>query len=177
MKIKSVFSASAAFGAVMFALAAAPVYAQDGEFTESHLAAAKEVVTATKALSSFDDILPLLAEQTRTLFVQSDPARTQEIVDVTSEVALKLAAKRAELNKTIYEIWARRFTEDELKQLVEFYNSPLGSKLTDNGPTITALAIGAARQWQDQISSELVAMVREELDKRAAAAAAEAPKQ
>ncbi|SHM80124.1 DUF2059 domain-containing protein [Roseibium suaedae] len=174
MKLKSVFSASAAFGAVMFALAAAPVQAQTSEFTESHLAAAKEVVTATKALSSFDDILPLLAEQTRTLFVQADPARTQEIVDVTSEVALKLAAKRADLNKTIYEIWARRFTEEELKQLVAFYQSPLGSKLTDNGPTITALAIGAARQWQDQISSELVAMVREELEKRTAA---EAPKQ
>ena len=177
MKLKSVSSASAAFGAVMFALAAAPVYAQDGEFSESHMAAAKEVVTATKALSSFDDILPLLAEQTRTLFIQSDPARTQEIIEVTSDVALKLAAKRAELNKTIYEIWARRFTEEELKQLVTFYQSPLGSKLTDNGPTITALAIGAARQWQDQISSELVTMVREELDKRAAAAAAEAPKQ
>lgn len=171
MKLKSLLSAGAVVGATFLVAALAPLNAQAQEFSESHIDAARKVVTATKALSSFDDILPILAEQTRTLFIQSDPSRTQEVIDVSTEVALKLAPKRTELNNTIYEVWARRFSEEELLQLAEFYQSPIGTKLAENGPTITALAIGAARQWQDKISTEMVALVREELDKRAAAGA------
>ncbi len=168
MKRKSLMSIGPILGAVMFVAGLGPLGAKAQEFSESHMEAARQVVAATKGLSSFDDILPLLAEQTRTLFIQSDPARTQEVVDVSTEVALKLASRRAELNRMIYEVWARRFSEEELLKLAEFYNTPLGEKLAENGPTITALAIGAARQWQDMISTEMVAMVREELDKRAA---------
>lgn len=138
------------------------------EFTQSHLDAAKRLVTTTKALGAFDDILPVLSEQTKTLFIQSDPSRTQEVTDVTDLVALKLAKKRSELNKTIYEVWARRFSEQELNELADFYSTPLGTKLADQGPSITALAIGAARQWQDTISTEMVSLVREELDKQPA---------
>lgn len=167
MKLRSFLSFGLVAGVVLFSAGALPQAAAQ-EFTESHLDAARQVVTETKAMSSFDDILPLLAEQTRTLFIQSDPSRTQEVVDVSTEVALKLASKRSELNQMIYEVWARRFSEEELLQLAEFYRTPLGVKLAENGPTITALAIGAARQWQDRISTEMVALVREELDKRAA---------
>lgn len=169
MNLKSLIPLGSAFAAVMMATSHMPAFAQD-EFTESHLNAARDVVTETKALATFDDILPLLAEQTRTLFIQADPSRTQEVIDVSTEVALSLAAKRKELNKTIYEVWARRFTEEELVQLADFYKTPLGKKLTENGPTLTALSIGAARQWQDAISTEMVSLVREELDKRAASA-------
>ncbi|MTH96807.1 DUF2059 domain-containing protein [Roseibium sp. RKSG952] len=147
-------------------LSAGPLMAQE-TFSDSHLAAARSVVQATKGLTTFDDILPLLAEQTRTLFIQADPSRTEEVVEVTTDVALALAPRRAELNQLVYEVWARRFTEEELNQLAEFYQSPLGTKLAENGPTLTALAIGAARQWQDTISTEMVSRVREELDNRA----------
>ncbi|WP_417668086.1 DUF2059 domain-containing protein [Roseibium sp.] len=168
MKLYSLLSIGPVVGAALFLAGLAPLKAQEQTFSDSHLDAARQVVAATKALSSFDDILPLLAEQTRTLFIQSDPSRTQEVVDVSTEVALKLAPRRADLNRVIYEIWARRFSEEELLQLAEFYSTPLGEKLADSGPAITALAIGAARQWQDTISTEMVALVREELDKRAA---------
>ncbi|MBO0346100.1 DUF2059 domain-containing protein [Roseibium limicola] len=170
MKLTSIVSYGVLFAATLVLATAQPLRAQENEFSESHIEAARKVVVATKAMGSFDDILPVLAEQTRTLFVQADPSRTQEIVDVTSEMALKLAPRRRDLNNTIYQVWARRFSEEELNQLTAFYESPLGSKVADSGPTITALAIGAAREWQNKMSTELVAMVREELDKRAAEA-------
>lgn len=169
MNLKSLIPLGSAFAAVMMVSSYLPAAAQD-DFSESHIEAAREVVTVTKALDTFDDILPLLAEQTRTLFIQSDPSRTQEVIEVSTDVALKLAAKRSELNRIIYEVWARRFSEEELRELAAFYNTPLGQKLTENGPTVTALSIGAARQWQDAISTEMVSLVREELDKRAASA-------
>ena len=144
--------------------------AQEEEtFTESHIEAARNVVAITEVLNTFDTILPVLAEQTTNIFVQANPTRAEEIIEVTNNVALSLAGKRSELNLKIYQIWARRFTEQELKQLAEFYKTPLGAKLTKSGPTMSALTIGTAREWQDALSIEMVTLVREELDKRIAA--------
>lgn len=153
------------------------VNAQDAKVSEAQLEAARKVVVANKALNAFDEILPLMAEQTRTIFIQADPFRSDEVSEVTNDVALKLAAKRKDLNEMIYGIWANRFTVEELQQLTDFYNSPLGQKLATETPSITALSIGAARQWQDQISTEMVSLVRDELQKRDAekADAPEAP--
>jgi len=141
------------------------VNAQDAKVTEGQLQAARQVVVANKALNAFDEILPLMAEQTRTIFIQADPLRSEEVTAITNDVALQLASKRKDLNEMIYQIWANRFTEEELRQLAEFYESPLGQKLATATPSITALSIGAARQWQDQISTEMVSLVREKLQK------------
>lgn len=177
MKLKSCLKAGAGFAAAVLitvSLSSVSAMAQD-KISESHIDAARKLVNATRALDAFDDILPMLAEQTQTIFIQADPFRSDEIVAVTAEVALKLAARRAELNTTLYEIWARRFSEEELLKLAEFYNTPLGQKLADKGPEITALSIGAARQWQDKISTEMVSLVKEELAKNDAPANNEVP--
>ena len=136
------------------------------ELTDSHIAAARRAVLAAGALQSFDEILPILAEQTKTIFIQSDPSVTPVIEEVTSEVALNLADRRPDLNKVVYEVWARRLSEEELTQIGDFYESPIGKKLTELGPQLTALSIGAAQQWQDEISIEMVRAVRSELEKR-----------
>ena len=168
-RIKS-FPRAAVMGAIMMTagfLTNAAI-AQDA-VSESHLDAAKKVAVATKVLEPFDDILPILAEQTRTAFIQSDPTRAEEIVEVTQDVALKLAAKRSELNNLVYNAWAQAFTEEELIQLAEFYNTDLGKKLTNAIPSVTGYSVGAAREWQDKISTEMVTMVQEELAKRSQA--------
>ncbi|WP_208983549.1 DUF2059 domain-containing protein [Pannonibacter carbonis] len=136
------------------------------ELSDAHLAAARRAVLAAGALQSFDEILPILAEQTKTIFIQSDPSVTPVIEEVTSEVALNLADRRPDLNKVVYEVWARRLSEEELTQIGDFYESPIGKKLTELGPQLTALSIGAAQQWQDEISIEMVRAVRTELEKR-----------
>ncbi|TYC63657.1 DUF2059 domain-containing protein [Rhodobacterales bacterium] len=136
-------------------------------FSESHLDAAKRVVATTRATEPFDDILPVLAEQTRTVFIQSDPTRAEDVIEVTQDVALKLAPRRSELNRKVYVAWAKAFTEEELNQLAEFYGTDLGQKLTRAIPVVTGEAVQAAREWQDTISTEMVTMVQEQLAERA----------
>lgn len=167
MKLIKLFRRAAAVGAAMVAAGflSSTAFAQD-TISESHLAAAKRVAVSTKVLEPFDDILPLLAEQTRTAFIQSDPTRAEEIIEITQDVALQLASKRAELNDTVYKAWAESFTEEELNQLAEFYTTDLGQKLTKSIPTITQYSVAAAREWQDKISTEMVTMVQEELAKQ-----------
>ncbi len=145
MKLIKSFPRAAVLGAAMMAagFVASGAAAQDA-VSESHLAAAKQVAVVTKVLEPFDDILPILAEQTRTAFIQSDPTRAEEIAEVVQNVALTLAPKRTELNNLVYKAWADAFTEEELNQLAEFYSTELGQKLTEKIPTITQYSVGAA---------------------------------
>ena len=167
MKLMKAFPRAAVLGAVMTAtsLFAGAAFAQDG-ISESHLAAAKRVAEVTKVLEPFDDILPILAEQTRTAFIQAEPTRAEEIIEITQEVALQLAPTRSELNKLVYQAWASNFTEEELNDLAVFYTTDLGQKLTSTLPVVTQLSVGAAREWQDKLSTDMVTMVQQELQKR-----------
>lgn len=166
MKLIKSFPRAAALGAVMMATGclSTAALAQDGP-SESHLAAAKKVTIATRMLEPFDDILPLLAEQTRTAFIQAQPTRAEDVIDVTQKIALQLAPKRALLNERVYTLWAESFTEEELNQLAEFYSTDLGQKLTRSIPVVTSKSVASAREWQDALSTEMVTLVQQELER------------
>jgi hypothetical protein len=161
--------------AAVAAAGIAPAYAQtadlqaktgDETFSAAHLQLAQQAVNLSKSAGAFDDILPVLANQTKALFLRSNPALAKDIEEVTQQVALSLAVKRRDLDRVIQEVWARRFSEDELKEIIAFYQSPVGAKLADLSPTIVALSVGAAKEWSDEISTLLVTQVREEMQKR-----------
>ena len=163
---------SVACAGFLLVSAAAPSFAQDA-ISDTHLEAARDAVLSANAIRAFDDVLPLMADRTRTLFIQSNPAYTQLIDVIVNEVALEMAARRPDLNKVVYEVWARRFSEDELKELAAFYKTDLGQKLSRMEPEMRALSIGAAKQWGDAISTEMVTIVRERLAQETQATAEE----
>ena len=150
-KLKSVALAGAVSAVVAGTVLISPACAQEDKFSESHLQAAKDAVNATKSIETFDNILPDVAERTRTLFIRSNPSRSAEIDTFVNESAVELIPRRKELDTAVYEFWARRFSEAELKEIGAFYNSETGKKLAQMDSVLAALTIGAAKQWSDAI--------------------------
>lgn len=142
---------------------ATPPPAQPQTFEPSHLAAAQRLIDITRSDTAFDGILPALAARTRNTFTQSNPALAREIEETTMEVAIEMAAKRADLARVLQGIWARRFTEAELNELVEFFSSQIGQKFSEATPIITRLSLGAGQQWEEALASEMVQLTREKL--------------
>ena len=142
--------------------------AQDAQetFTAEHIKLARQAILVTKSEGAFNDILPVIADQTKAVFIRSNPALAAQIEEVTTAVAIDLAATRRDLDRTIQEVWARRFSEDELREIIAFYQTPVGAKLADLSPEILALVVGAAKQWSDELSTVMVTRVREEMQKR-----------
>ncbi|MEP3275234.1 MAG: DUF2059 domain-containing protein [Stappiaceae bacterium] len=152
--------------AVAFAgcLSVSSVTAQ--EYSKEHLDAARAAVITSGGLASFDDILPVMSEQAKALFIRSSPALTEVINATADEIALKLAAKRPALDKKIIEVWAARFSIEELEQIQTFYDSPVGQKFYKLSPEIAALSVQEGKIWRDALSTEMVTMLREELIKQ-----------
>lgn len=162
---------------VALALLAAPAAAQQTEvpelkseenevFAPEHLEKAAEMMRLTNASAGYDDILPIVMQQTITLFTRSNPGIATTIDEVTTGVAVEMAKRRPELSRTLEKVWARRFTEAELDELIAFFSSEIGSKFVEITPVITALSVGASKQWSDEVSQAMVAQVRAAMKER-----------
>ncbi len=159
------FAHAALIGGAM--LAASPVafspVAMAQEVSAEHVALALEVVRSAGATRGFDNVLPLLAQQATDRLIRLRPDLTTEIETIVEGVALKLTARRIELDTDVARIWAKYFNQDELQTLLTFYRSPAGKKLSETGPQVLGEAYQAVDRWSNRIGEEMIEKTREEL--------------
>lgn len=146
------------------ALMAGPAAAD--EITPSHLAAARDAVTASQAEKQFNDLLFSISQQVQSDLINQRPDLYSQVTDAVGAVALQLVARKADLDNDIARIWANTFTEDELKAIAAFYKTPVGIKFIDAGPQVFNQDLQAAKGWSDRVREELAEKSREELKKR-----------
>ncbi len=145
------FSAALVASAVL--AAAAPAFAED--ISDAHLKAAREAVAAIKATDFYDGILPQAAAALKEQMIQKNPDLQEIITSTVDDTALKLAGRRADLEKEAALAYARVFSADDLNAIATFYNSPTGKKLLQDGPIVTREVAKAADIWQRGIARDL----------------------
>jgi uncharacterized protein len=138
---------------VLAAASAAPAIAQ--EIAPSHLAAARAAVDAIDSTEQFDNILMNAATQIKSDLIGSNPDIQPQISDMVDEKALALAPRRADLETEVSRIYAKLFTEAELKSIADFYNSDAGKKLLRQGPVASREMLAAADVWSNGIMRDL----------------------
>ena len=147
---------------VMLLAASAPA----DQITPSHLAAAHETVVSSKASANFDDLLPVISQQVQNQLITLRPDLYSQISDAVQATVLQLVGRRADLDNDVARIWANAFSEDELKAIAAFYQSPAGQKFVDLGPKVVGDTLQAAKGWSDRVREELLEKSRAELKKR-----------
>jgi uncharacterized protein len=163
MSISRIFLGVAAL-VVTAMVSAAPSRADD--VTPSHLAAAIEAVHSAKASKGFDNVLPLLSEKVQDQIIRLRPDLYKQVTDVVQQEALKLVARRSDLDADVARIWANAFSEEELKAITAFYKSPAGLKFVDIGPQVVGASLQAVKVWSDRVGQELLQKSRDELKKQ-----------
>ncbi|WP_152045820.1 DUF2059 domain-containing protein [Aureimonas psammosilenae] len=139
--------------AVAGSATAMPATAQ--EIAPSHLAAARAAVDAIDSTEQFDNILMNAATQIKSDLIGSSPNMQPQISDMVDEKALELAPRRADLENEVSRVYAKLFTEAELKSIADFYNSEAGKKLLRQGPVATREMLAAADVWSNGILRDL----------------------
>src|SRR5512134_3825046 len=98
------------------------------------LAAAKEILAMKNASAMYANAVPNLVQQTKNVLMQSNLNYQKDLNEVAEIVAKNLAGREKEIGDGMAQVYANEFTEQELKDLVNFYKSPLGQKLLSNEP-------------------------------------------
>jgi len=162
--MKMILSAAAA--ALGVVLAAAPARAQP---SAQQRAAATELLMAMHVPEVLDASVQQMLDQQ----IRAAP-ELQGVQDVMREFARRFVSWEA-LREQYVDIYAGTFTEDELRQMTDFYRSDVGQKLARATPRLMAEGAELGQRAVQAHRAELEQMIRARLGQPAAAPPAARP--
>ena len=130
------------------------------------IAAAKEILAMKNASAMYANAVPNLVEQTKNVLMQSNLNYQKDLNEVAIIVAKNLAGREKEIGDGMAQVYANEFTEQELKDLVTFYKSPLGQKLLASEPRAIQFSMSYMNQWAQNFAEVINGQFRTEMKKR-----------
>jgi uncharacterized protein len=153
-----------AIAAVAIAAITLPTRAQAPD--PARLAAAKDMMEASRVDKQFEQVIPLLLDRLKESFRTIAPDKRGVIDGVFEQMQSKFISRRAELLDEIAAVYAQKLEAAEMKAVAEFYRSPVGSRLIDAQPQIMQESIMAGQRWGQRIGREIEEEARRELKRR-----------
>jgi hypothetical protein len=161
---------SAAGLAVGLALACVPAGAQQPpplkQASPAAMAAAREILAMKNASAMYANAVPNIVQKTKDELLQTNLNYQKDLNEVAVVVAQKLAGREKEIGEGMAQIYANEFTEQELKDLVAFYKSPLGAKLLATEPRAIQFSMSYMNQWAQTFAEAVNGEFRAEMRKR-----------
>jgi uncharacterized protein len=130
------------------------------------VAAAKEILTMKNASAMYSQVIPNIVMRTKDVLLTNNLNYQKDLNEVAPIVAKNLAGRENEIGDAMAKIYATVFTEQELKDLVTFYKSPLGQKLLTSEPKAIQESMGYVNQWSQAFAETVNAQFRAEMRKR-----------
>jgi len=127
---------------------------------------AKDIIDASGAARAFDPVVPSVMQQAYGGFVQQNPDLQKQLLETMNTLRPDYEKRQPELVNIMAQTYAAHFTEAELKELLTFYRSPTGKKLTTELPVVLEESFTKARDWGSKLSTEIQGRVREEMKKK-----------
>jgi uncharacterized protein len=130
------------------------------------IAAAKEILTMKNASAMYANAVPNIVQQTKNSILQNNLNYQKDLDEVAVIVAENLNGREKEIGDGMAQVYANEFTEQELKDLVTFYKSPLGKKLLSTEPRAIQFSMSYMNQWAQNFAEQVNAQFRAEMRKR-----------
>jgi len=151
--------------------------------TASHNAAAEKFLTLAHADKLGTPVYMQVQQMFAERFAQKKaPAAKQNVLEsyqAKANAALDSAIGWNKLKPKMVDLYTQTFTEQELKDLVKFYESPLGKKVLTQMPKVTQQSAQLTQQSLEPavpVVNKLLEDMTKELDPNAGKAAAPAKK-
>jgi hypothetical protein len=161
--LRNVFIAAMALTGACLGLVAQQAQAQP---SPAAIAMARDVIVAKGVGGLVEPVVRGVIENVKNTFVPTNPNLTRELNDVAVILHKELDSKSNEVIDQMARIYAARFTEQELKDLLAFYKSPLGQKYINEEPLAIDEAMKSAERWTDAFAETVMARMRSEMQKK-----------
>jgi hypothetical protein len=166
MKYLSTVTLAAAFAGIL-AFAALPARAQELKpASPAAIAAAKEILTMKNVSAQYVNAVPSVIQRTKDAILANYLNYQKDLNEVAITLVQTNAGREKEIFEQMAKIYANDFTEQELKDLVTFYKSPLGQKLLAQEPKTIFASINFMNQWAQGFGADINNQFAAEMKKR-----------
>jgi len=144
----------------------APAAPAQAPTSPAALLLAKELIDVKGAASAYDPLVNGVIQYHKNFFMQTNPNLAKDLDAVAQKLAADFAPRKVEMQQELTRIYASHFTEQELKDALAFYKTPLGRKLITEEPKALEESMKAADDWSRKFAIEVDAKFRAEMQKR-----------
>jgi len=130
------------------------------------VATARDLVETKGGSAMFDPVIISVIEQTKAALLQTNPQLAKDLSDVAAQLRTEFGPKRDELLAYAAKLYADRFSEQELKDMLAFYKSPLGRKMSNVEPQVLDETFNYIQQWGQRVSEDVMNRFRAEMKKK-----------
>jgi hypothetical protein len=130
------------------------------------IAAAKEILVLKNAAAVYQGAVIGTIQNVKNSLMQSNLSLQRDIEEISLKLARDLAGRESEIGEGMATIYATHFSEQELKDLLAFYKSPLGKKSLEAEPKSIEASLNYMRNWGEDLAQEVNERFRDEMKKR-----------
>jgi uncharacterized protein len=141
-------------------------HAQSQQPSAASLQVAKQLITVTHATTVFDPLIAGVVEQAKLLFLQQNPGLGKDLNEVAGKIRKELQPRFSQITNEVALLYAKNFTEQELKEILVFYKSPAGQKLLQKQPKVIDSSMQFAQNWANKLSDEVIEKMRDDMKKK-----------
>jgi hypothetical protein len=143
-----------------------PAAQTQGQPSAAAIALAKEIIAAKSSTGGFESVGPSVIERVKAVFLQTSPNLAKDLNEVAAKLRADYAARFSEPTNAAARLYASRFSEQELKDILAFYRSPVGKKVVVQEPLVIEESMQTLDQWASTLSEEIMAKMRAEMRKK-----------
>ena len=127
---------------------------------------AKQIIEIKGVNAMFAPLVRGVIIKVRNQFIQTNFMWAKDLSEIADKLEKEYGPRGSEVIDATARIYASHFTEPELKELLAFYQSPLGRKSVAEEPKITDESMAYAGRWGDDLSVDIINKMRAEMKKR-----------
>jgi uncharacterized protein len=127
---------------------------------------AKQIVEIKGVKKLFDPLVRGVVEKVKDQFMQTDFMWAKDLNEVADQLTKEYEPRTSELVDESARIYASHFTAAELKQILAFYQTPVGRKVIVEEPKALDQSVANAGIFGDKLSEEIINKFRDEMKKR-----------
>jgi hypothetical protein len=140
--------------------------AQQQQPTPAAVALATQLLEIKGGLAAFDPAIDGVISHHKSILLQINPNLTKDIDAVDAMMRTEVTARRADLHREVATGFASVFSEQDLKDLIAFYKTPLGKKLAELEPRAGQESTRRAQEWVEKYAETTMGRMRAEMKKR-----------
>ena len=140
--------------------------AQAQQPSAAAVALAMQLLELKGGLAAFDPAVEGVVIHHRNTLLQINPNLARDVDAVVQLMRAEGTARRQEMQSEVATGYASVFSEQDLKDMITFYKSPLGKKMIEAEPKAGAASAKRAEAWIEKYAESTMARMRAEMKKK-----------
>lgn len=149
---------------ILSLFAAVPAMSQQPtEISPEHLALARKYVDLTDQAGLYEATVVTAGIRTYRTLLPQNPEIAEPLNKAIETVITSYRGRKGELFDQFARVYALNFTQEELTQIVAFYESPAGAKLAKSNSSMSGTINRIMEVFESNLGTEFFSAVRAEL--------------